>query len=91
MAVDAHNKGVDAQNGVLKGLYSVHQQRSQIRITLMRSRIRIRVKAKIIRIKGKRIRNPVSSHMKDVEAFFFLVVRYGNLLVPAWTVLECRL
>jgi hypothetical protein len=48
MAVDAHNKGVDAQNGVLKGLYSVHhQQRSQIRIPLMRSRNRIRIHIRI--------------------------------------------
>jgi hypothetical protein len=47
MAVDAHNKGVDAQNGVLKGLNSVHQQQSQICITLMRCRNRIRIHIRI--------------------------------------------
>jgi len=42
-AVDAHNGGVEAQNGAVEGLLT---QWSQIRITLVRSRLRIRIKVK---------------------------------------------
>ncbi len=45
--VDAHNEGMETQNGALEGLYSVDQC-SQIRITLMRSRIRIHLSEKLV-------------------------------------------
>jgi hypothetical protein len=57
MAVDAHNGGVEALNGALQA-GSVYQW-SQIRITLMRSRIRIRIS-----IKGKS-RIPISIQVKN--------------------------
>jgi hypothetical protein len=44
-AVDSHNRGVEAHNGLLEGLYSVDQW-LQIRTILMRSRIQIRIKVK---------------------------------------------
>ncbi len=53
--MNAHNGGLEAQNGVLEGL-----QKSgciQLRVNV-KSWIRIRIKAIRIRIKAIRIRNP---------------------------------
>jgi hypothetical protein len=66
--VDAHNRGAETENGAV-GVYSVRQW-SQIRITLMRSRIQIRIKVSShIRICMKvkigirmRIRNPEAAY-----------------------------
>jgi hypothetical protein len=35
MAVDAHNEGIDAQNGVLKGLYSALQRQFRLYIPFL--------------------------------------------------------
>jgi hypothetical protein len=70
--VDAHNGGLEAQNGALEG------QWLQIPVTLKRSRIGIRIRIKVLRI-----HNPGREGWEDILHFFtftfdvvFLVKNY---------------